>query len=195
MHINSGIPNRAFALAATDVGGEAWLGVGQVWYDVLTGPRITPQCDFATFARLTIDAAGARFGTSGREGDAVRRAWQTVGVAPAATAGGGMPSGTTGRAPGDAELSVGRSGGFAGVSQATTVRLSELPVADAEAWRSLLGSGALRGSWERDPAGPLRDGFCYTVVSEAHGIDASLDEEVLPGAVRNLFDRTLRGGH
>ena len=37
VHLNSGIPNRAFALAAVALGGPSWERAGQVWYDTLTG--------------------------------------------------------------------------------------------------------------------------------------------------------------
>ena len=37
VHINSGIPNRAFALFAIDLGGNAWETAGTVWYRALTG--------------------------------------------------------------------------------------------------------------------------------------------------------------
>ena len=37
VHINSGIPNRAFALAARAIGGPSWERPGQVWYAALTG--------------------------------------------------------------------------------------------------------------------------------------------------------------
>jgi hypothetical protein len=80
VHINSSIPNRAFALAAGSVDGHAWQTVGQVWFDVVTGPHITPDCDFASFARLTGEAASRRFGRRDPIADAVRDAWATVGV-------------------------------------------------------------------------------------------------------------------
>ena len=32
VHINSGIPNRAFYLAATALGGNAWEKAGRMWY-------------------------------------------------------------------------------------------------------------------------------------------------------------------
>ena len=44
VHINSGIPNHAFYLAATAIGGNAWEGAGQVWFDVLTGGRLDGDC-------------------------------------------------------------------------------------------------------------------------------------------------------
>ena len=40
VHINSGIPNHAFYLAATALGGNAWEKAGQIWYDVLTGGEL-----------------------------------------------------------------------------------------------------------------------------------------------------------
>ena len=38
VHLNSGIPNRAFHLAAIALGGNAWEGAGRIWYAALTGP-------------------------------------------------------------------------------------------------------------------------------------------------------------
>ncbi len=78
-HINSGIPNRAFYLAATALGGHAWEKAGQVWYDVLTGGDLKADAEFADFARLTLKAAATRFG-EGAEAQAVEKAWQEVGV-------------------------------------------------------------------------------------------------------------------
>ena len=61
VHINSGIPNKAFHVVATTLGGNAWEVAGQVWVDTITGD-ISADCDFATFARLTVAAATARHG-------------------------------------------------------------------------------------------------------------------------------------
>ncbi|MEU9557399.1 M4 family metallopeptidase [Streptomyces fumanus] len=82
VHINSGIPNHAFYLAATALGGNAWERAGQIWYDALTGGALDTQARFADFAALTLDAARGRYGT-GEELDAVDKAWQQVGVRPA----------------------------------------------------------------------------------------------------------------
>ena len=79
VHLNSGIPNRAFHLAATAVGGHAWEVAGQVWYDVLTGGDLATDARFADFAALTIAAAQARFG-AGDEHEALVKAWSQVGV-------------------------------------------------------------------------------------------------------------------
>ncbi|MDR6867130.1 Zn-dependent metalloprotease [Microbacterium resistens] len=76
VHINSGIPNRAFALFARDLGGNAWETAGGVWYRALTG-GLSPTATFAAFAKATVSAAAA-------DGDrvvaALRRAWTAVGV-------------------------------------------------------------------------------------------------------------------
>ncbi|WP_407286527.1 M4 family metallopeptidase [Streptomyces sp. BP-8] len=79
VHINSGIPNHAFYLVATALGGNAWERAGQIWYDVLTGGELARDAEFADFARLTVAAARARFG-EGKELKAVQEAWNKVGV-------------------------------------------------------------------------------------------------------------------
>jgi Zn-dependent metalloprotease len=110
VHLNSGIPNRAFHLAATSIGGSSWSGAGAVWYATLTGDAVGPDTDFAGFAAATVAAAG-------EHADAVRQAWETVGVTPQAatpTEGPGTGAGTDGD-PGPASLvRVRRTGGFAG---------------------------------------------------------------------------------
>jgi len=80
VHINSGIPNRAFYLAATALGGSAWERAGQIWYDTITGGGVTATADFAAFAAATRSAAVARYGESSAESDAVRAAWAGVGI-------------------------------------------------------------------------------------------------------------------
>ncbi|GAB3983229.1 M4 family metallopeptidase [Actinoallomurus acanthiterrae] len=80
VHINSGIPNRAFYLAATAIGGHAWEKAGRVWYETITSRRVPTGADFATFAGMTHETAGKLFGVNSAESDAVRAAWTTVGV-------------------------------------------------------------------------------------------------------------------
>jgi Zn-dependent metalloprotease len=79
VHINSGIPNHAFYLAATALGGHAWERAGQVWYDVLTGGELHEDALFVDFATLTVSAARERYG-AGKELQAVLKAWEQVGV-------------------------------------------------------------------------------------------------------------------
>ena len=82
VHLNSGIPNRAFYLAASAIGGMAWERAGRIWYDTLTSGVVPSDCDFARFAGLTTGAASARYGADSLERGAVAAAWRTVGVTP-----------------------------------------------------------------------------------------------------------------
>ncbi len=80
VHLNSGIPNRAFCLVAIALGGNAWDAPAQIWYETLTGGSLSPKATFRTFARATVGTAKERFGTDTKEHDAVRSAWETVKV-------------------------------------------------------------------------------------------------------------------
>lgn len=82
VHINSGIPNHAFYLAATALAGPAWAGAGRIWYDAALSGSIPSDCDFPTFAQSTNAAAAERFGPDSREAGAVADAWSQVGVLP-----------------------------------------------------------------------------------------------------------------
>jgi Zn-dependent metalloprotease len=81
VHINSGIPNRAFFLAASHIGGFAWQKAGLVWYRALTG-ALAPSSDFQAAADATASIAGSLFGASSVERKAVVEAWSAVGVKP-----------------------------------------------------------------------------------------------------------------
>jgi hypothetical protein len=106
VHLNSGIPNRAFQLAATGIGGSSAEGAGRIWYAALTG-GLSSRADFAAFAAATVAAAGEHTGE-------VEEAWRTVGVTPGASAAGaGQPPPTT--ASEGRRVRVRRTGGFAGL--------------------------------------------------------------------------------
>ena len=188
VHINSGIPNRAFALAARAIGGQAWTAAGQIWFDVLTGADITARTDFATFARLTVAAAAARFGSDSAQHDAVRDGWVTVGVqldAQVDAAPSEPPAGA------DAELLLRRIGGLAGLVKERRTTLDELPAKDAKRWSKLLTSDTLQSLSGGNPA---VDGFCYRVACEALSVDVTVPEHQLSESQRNLFKRTLHQG-
>ena len=82
VHINSGIPNRAFFLVATALGGNAWVKAGQIWYDTIRDRSLRSRATFAAFAGRTIANAGHRYGANGTEQKAVADAWRQVGVKP-----------------------------------------------------------------------------------------------------------------
>ncbi len=111
VHLNSGIPNRAFVIAARAIGGDSWSGAGRIWYDALTS-GLSADSDFATFAAATVDAAGSNVRV-------VEEAWATVGVAP-----GSSPTAepSVGPPPGMV-VQVARSGGFAGLNKEGAVDL------------------------------------------------------------------------
>jgi Zn-dependent metalloprotease len=78
VHINSGIPNRAFYLAATKLGGYAWERAGLIWFTAL--PQAGRLSTFAQFAALTVRTAATLYPGSPEIHQAVVDAWSEVGV-------------------------------------------------------------------------------------------------------------------
>jgi Zn-dependent metalloprotease len=79
VHINSGIPNHAFYLLATELGGNAWDDAGKIWYDALCN-RIRANSNFQDAATASIASAGALFGAGSKQQKAVQGAWSEVGI-------------------------------------------------------------------------------------------------------------------
>jgi Zn-dependent metalloprotease len=79
VHINSGIPNKAFYLAATALGGNSWERAGKIWYHTLCN-KLGPNSTFKEAANATIASAKELFKPRGAEVRAVRAAWKQVGV-------------------------------------------------------------------------------------------------------------------
>ncbi|MDX2231901.1 MAG: M4 family metallopeptidase [Leptolyngbyaceae cyanobacterium bins.349] len=79
VHINSGIPNHAFYLAATEMGGYAWEKAGKIWYIALRD-RLRQRSNFKRAATLLVTIAGELYGVNSAEQKAVRNAWEKVGV-------------------------------------------------------------------------------------------------------------------
>ena len=78
VHINSGIPNYAFYLIATDIGGYSWEKSGKIWYKTLD--LLEKNSDFQDMADYTFAAAGDLFGNSSPEQESVRKGWDGVGI-------------------------------------------------------------------------------------------------------------------
>ncbi|MCU1304628.1 MAG: peptidase thermolysin [Candidatus Sulfotelmatobacter sp.] len=95
VHINSGIPNHAFYLAATQIGGNAWERAGKIWYVTLT-QRLTPTADFQAAADGTYSVAGELYGAGSPEQQAVQAGWEGVGITPKT----GLLAGPVGVGPG-----------------------------------------------------------------------------------------------
>jgi Zn-dependent metalloprotease len=78
VHINSGIPNRAFYQVAQALGGHAWDRAGKIWYKAMFD--LKPSSSFQEFAQTTYDVACALYPESTTEREAVQKAWETVGI-------------------------------------------------------------------------------------------------------------------
>jgi Zn-dependent metalloprotease len=80
VHTNSGIPNRAFYVVATTLGGHAWDAAGPIWYAALGDPRLRPNATFRDFARITLRHAQQTYGTASDQAHAVQQGWEAVKV-------------------------------------------------------------------------------------------------------------------
>jgi hypothetical protein len=179
VHTNSGIPNRAFQLAATAIGGDTWDGAGRIWYAALTGGPVTADTDFAGFAAATVAAAGDH-------ADAVRQAWGTVGVEPGAGAATGTSTPTV---QGSQVIRVRRTGGIAGRTIEGSIDLAaDSPTAKAA--RGLVDGLDLDAAAESEAAFP--DMFSYTF--EIGGRAVTVSQHQLSDDQRALAELLLSSG-
>jgi hypothetical protein len=182
VHTNSGIPNRAFYLAAIAIGGDTWSGAGRIWYAALTGGQVGPDTDFAGFAAATVAAAG-------EHADVVRQAWTTVGVA---TTGAAAPPQQGTPAPGATApatvVRVRRTGGLAGRTLEGTVDLADGSALAAQV-REVLGRVDLAEPAEPEQTFP--DAFSYTF--EVGDRCLTLPQQALTADQRTLADLVLPG--
>lgn len=79
-HINSGIPNHAFQMAALTLGGNSWDRTALIWYSALASSRRSPNMTFAEFAALTVHRATMLFRMTPAVPRIVEQAWKDVGV-------------------------------------------------------------------------------------------------------------------
>ena len=177
VHLNSGIPNKAFQLAAVAIGGRALEGAGRIWYDALVGGDVSADADFAAFAAATIAAAG-------EHAEAVTAAWEQVGVTGSASTPVPDPVG----AGAVDVVRVRRSGGFAGRIEEGEVSLEG---AD-ESVRSLVeridldAAAASAAAYRQMP-----DMFVYTF-QVADRDPVTLPEQALSGDLHELATLVLR---
>jgi Zn-dependent metalloprotease len=78
VHENSGIPNKAFAVFARSVGGNAWDTAIKVWYAACIDRRLSSGATFADFGGLTMEAAETLGGRDLRS--KAQAAWEAVHV-------------------------------------------------------------------------------------------------------------------
>lgn len=79
VHINSGIPNRAFYETAVRLGGFAWQKAGQIWYLTLRD-KLRPMSQFKDAAKATLMTARELYGAGSLESKAVQQGWAEVGI-------------------------------------------------------------------------------------------------------------------
>jgi Zn-dependent metalloprotease len=94
VHINSGIPNKAFSLTAVNIGGFAWEAPGHIWYESLKASSVRTQ--FQQFADTTYFKAEELYGSGSTEQQAVLDAWREVGIRIS-----GVPAAASARVAGD----------------------------------------------------------------------------------------------
>jgi Zn-dependent metalloprotease len=81
VHLNSGITNHAFFLAAFDCGGNSWETVGPVWYKAMCNKSMVPQnATFSQFKAATIAESTLLYGVTGTVTKAISAAWNQVGI-------------------------------------------------------------------------------------------------------------------
>lgn len=95
VHINSGIPNKAFYNVAVELGGYAWEKAGRIWYKTLC-EALDQSSDFQAAASLSYKVSGDLYGNGSPEQKAVYNGWKAVGIVPASE----RPRGCLGRVQG-----------------------------------------------------------------------------------------------
>jgi hypothetical protein len=205
VHINSGIPNRAFTVAALDLGGHSWEKAGQVWYDTLVNGQLSAQASFESFAQATVTSARRLFMDDPSIAEKVQAAWvevgllaagidlaadQAVGATMARSGGSSEPPGSypAGATEQPATVAVLRSGGFAGTTKVGQLDLNSDP--EGPEVRHLL----MRvGSQPITATRPAPDRFVYTV--EYGEWRFTVPEQDLTPELRRLVQVVLnRGG-
>ncbi len=76
VHINSGIPNKAFYVTAREIGGFAWEAPGHIWYEALRASG--PTTSFQEFADTTYQKAAQLYGAGSAQQKAVFEGWAEV---------------------------------------------------------------------------------------------------------------------
>ncbi len=92
VHINSGIPNRAFYLVCNSLKGNSWDKAALIWYSTMSNRNVsknkmfkdieplTPTTNFEQFATRTVLIAGKLYGKDSFEQKSVMYAWNDVKV-------------------------------------------------------------------------------------------------------------------
>ena len=193
VHINSGIPNRAFALAALAIGGYSWEKAGQVWYDTMVNGQLSARASFESFAEATVASARRLFPNEESVAEKIQAAWLEVGLFDTAVdlaadqargAGVGQPVESSAQ---PATVAVCRSGGFAGTTKVGQLDLNADPEGP-ELRHLLMRVGMQRITSTR----PTPDRFIYTV--EYGDWHLTVPEQDLTPELRRLVQVVLNRG-
>jgi len=79
VHTYSGIPNKAFYVCATRIGGHAWDKPLKIWYRAIA--LLKPDASFQDLADATVAVAAQTYGLHSPEREAVIYGWHAVGIA------------------------------------------------------------------------------------------------------------------
>ena len=182
VHLNSGIPNRAFYLAATAIGGYAWEKAGYAWYDTVCDRNLAQDADFDAFAKLTIAHGEKRSGSD--VGAAIKQAWEQVGVLTD-----------------DAVVELAREGGVAFIPKLSgqrTIALSSLNEAQRQRLVSILEQAFPRGQPPGQASSPgsgdqryFRIQIIWTGQNQAHYADiiVLVPEQEAPESLVELWQK------
>lgn len=79
VHINSGIPNKAFCDFAISLGGYAWDKAGKIWYVTLC-EKAQENTNFIEFRDMTVEVSKTLYGATSNETNKLIAAWGGVGL-------------------------------------------------------------------------------------------------------------------
>jgi Zn-dependent metalloprotease len=78
VHINSGIPNKAFYNFAMELGGDSWERAGKIWYKTVGDQRLVKSnCTFQQFAKATVTIAKR---IDSNTVNSLKESWRLVGI-------------------------------------------------------------------------------------------------------------------
>jgi hypothetical protein len=150
VHINCGIPHRAFYLAATAIGGKR---LGEAGANLLCDAAPGRELPVPRGGRGDREVAGEMFGDGGDEQEAVRSAWGDRRCAL-----------TGGRYPRPIEVAVFRGGGLAGLVRKIAVNEESLTLEQADELRAKLDEvGVLSVPTRSESSSGQADRFSYAV--------------------------------
>ncbi|MBI4369243.1 MAG: M4 family metallopeptidase [Elusimicrobia bacterium] len=182
VHINSGIPNKAFYETAIRLGGYAWEKAGRIWYAALT-EKLSEEADFAQAAKATTAAAAELYGVKSREWQATKDGWEAVGVK--------FDSGDGRQGHRGIKIRLSRAGGFAGIERIWELDEKTLRPGKIKELKKIVTKARLFASASvSSRRSQVRDAFEYQLTIEDKDQKQTVQcaETTAPQALRRCFD-------